>query len=68
MANDVLSTIDPCISSPLKATRAATVEMLSMIVDFNPHIFREFLLKQARTVADARNVGNLGEWPKRILR
>ena len=59
MANDVLSTIDPCISSPLKATRAATVEMLQMIVDFNPHIFREYLIKQARTIPDSKNVSGL---------
>lgn len=56
MTNDVLSTIDPCISSSLSTTRAATVELLTMIVDFNPQLFRDFLLKQFRVISESRNV------------
>lgn len=56
MTNDVLSTIDPCISSSLSTTRAATVELLTMIVDFNPQLFRDFLLKQFRVIPESRNV------------
>lgn len=56
MANDVLATIDPCITSSLSSTRAATVELLSMIVDFNAQLFRDYLLKQFRTIPESRNV------------
>ncbi|KAI1719250.1 component of IIS longevity pathway SMK-1 domain-containing protein [Ditylenchus destructor] len=55
MANDVLATIDPCITSSLSSTRAATVELLSMIVDFNPQLFRDYLLKQFRTIPESKN-------------
>lgn len=56
MANDVLGIIDPCISSPLASTRTATVELLSIIVDFNPQIFRDFLVKQFRLIPESKNV------------
>lgn len=56
MDNDVLNTIDPCISSPLATTRTATVELLTIIVDFNPQIFREFLVKQFRRIPESKNV------------
>jgi hypothetical protein len=56
MDNDVLNTIDPCISSTLATTRTATVELLTIIVDFNPQIFREFLLKQSRRIPETKNV------------
>ncbi len=56
MANDVLGIIEPCITSKLPATRTATVELLTMIVDFNPQIFRDYLIKQARTVPENKNV------------
>ncbi|KAL3068072.1 hypothetical protein niasHT_038062 [Heterodera trifolii] len=46
--NNVLGTIDPCISSPLPSTRTATVELLTIVVDFNPQLFRDFLMKQSR--------------------
>jgi protein phosphatase-4 regulatory subunit 3 len=55
MANDVLGIIEPCITSKLPATRTATVELLTMIVDFNPQIFRDYLIKQARTVPENKN-------------
>lgn len=56
MSNDVMATIDPCISSPLSSTRAATVELLTMIVDFNPQLFRDYLVKQFRVIPETRNV------------
>uniref|UniRef100_A0A914HJF2 Serine/threonine-protein phosphatase 4 regulatory subunit 3-like central domain-containing protein n=1 Tax=Globodera rostochiensis TaxID=31243 RepID=A0A914HJF2_GLORO len=46
--NNVLGTIDPCISSSLPTTRTATVELLTIVVDFNPQLFRDFLMKQSR--------------------
>uniref|UniRef100_A0A915CWL2 Serine/threonine-protein phosphatase 4 regulatory subunit 3-like central domain-containing protein n=1 Tax=Ditylenchus dipsaci TaxID=166011 RepID=A0A915CWL2_9BILA len=55
MANDVLATIDPCITSTLSSTRAATVELLTMIVDFSPQIFRDYLVKQFRVIPETRN-------------
>uniref|UniRef100_A0A1I8C0F9 SMK-1 domain-containing protein n=1 Tax=Meloidogyne hapla TaxID=6305 RepID=A0A1I8C0F9_MELHA len=55
MANNVLEIIDPCISSPLASTRTATVELLSIIVDFNAQIFRDFLVRQFRIVPEAKN-------------
>jgi len=56
MQNDVLGIIDPCISCSLASMRAATVELLTMIVDFNPQIFREHLVKQFRTIPETKNV------------
>ena len=56
MANNVLEIIDPCISSPLASTRTATVELLSIIVDFNAQIFRDFLVRQFRIVPESKNV------------
>lgn len=56
MSNDVLATIDPCITSNLSSTRAATVELLAMIVDFNPQLFRDYLVKQFRTIPETKNV------------
>uniref|UniRef100_A0A914LK23 Serine/threonine-protein phosphatase 4 regulatory subunit 3-like central domain-containing protein n=1 Tax=Meloidogyne incognita TaxID=6306 RepID=A0A914LK23_MELIC len=55
MANNVLEIIDPCISSPLASTRTATVELLSIIVDFNAQIFRDFLVRQFRIVPESKN-------------
>lgn len=52
--NNVLGTIDPCISSSLATTRTATVELLTIIVDFNPQLFRDYLMKQSRQ--EGRNV------------
>ena len=52
----MLSTIDPCISSTLASTRSATVELLTIIVDFNPQIFRDFLVKQFPLIPESKNV------------
>lgn len=52
MSNDVLGTIEPCLRSPDAVTRTTTVDMLAMLVDFNPQQIREYLLKQAKDKND----------------
>jgi hypothetical protein len=56
LQNDVLGIIDPCISSVLPSMRAVTVELLTLIIDFNQQIFREYLIKQFRQVPETKNV------------
>jgi hypothetical protein len=54
--NDMLSAINLCISNGLPSTRNSAIEIISMIVDYNPMFMRDFLLKQARTVSEDKPV------------
>lgn len=47
--------------------RAATVELLTIIVDFNPQIFREHLIKQYRTISESQNVKDYRTMPYSYL-
>ncbi|VDK68926.1 unnamed protein product [Onchocerca ochengi] len=55
MQNDVLAAIEPCITSKDVQTRATTVEMFVMIVEFNPQTARDYLLQQGRGFGEAKN-------------
>ncbi|MFH4979414.1 hypothetical protein AB6A40_006123 [Gnathostoma spinigerum] len=55
MQNDVLATIEPCIMSKDVQTRASTVELFVMMVEFNPQTVRDFLLQQGRTLSESKN-------------
>ncbi|MCP9264803.1 SMEK (Dictyostelium Suppressor of MEK null)-like [Dirofilaria immitis] len=55
MQNDVLAAIEPCITSKDVQTRATTVEMFVMIVEFNPQAARDYLLQQGRGFGEAKN-------------
>uniref|UniRef100_A0A915PJI6 Serine/threonine-protein phosphatase 4 regulatory subunit 3-like central domain-containing protein n=1 Tax=Setaria digitata TaxID=48799 RepID=A0A915PJI6_9BILA len=55
MQNDVLAAIEPCITSKDLQTRATTVEMFVMIVEFNPQTARDYLLQQGRGFGEAKN-------------
>ncbi|CAD6197065.1 unnamed protein product [Caenorhabditis auriculariae] len=46
--NDVLGTIEPCLKSPDVETRAAMVGMLSLLVEHNPQLVRDYMIKQAK--------------------
>lgn len=59
MQNDVLAAIEPCITSKDVQTRATTVEMFVMIVEFNPQTARDYLLQQGRGFGEAKNVSFL---------
>jgi protein phosphatase-4 regulatory subunit 3 len=54
--NDLLSAISLCISSGLASTRNSAIEIISMIVDYNPVFMRDFLLRQARSVPENKPV------------
>ncbi|EJW78478.1 hypothetical protein WUBG_10613 [Wuchereria bancrofti] len=56
MQNDVLAAIEPCITSKDVQTRATTVEMFVMIVEFNPQTARDYLLQQGRGFGEAKNL------------
>ncbi|CAD5223716.1 unnamed protein product [Bursaphelenchus okinawaensis] len=56
---DMLSGIDLCISSPLPTTRVASIDVISMIVDYNPIFMRDFLYKQAKSIPEDRPDGVL---------
>lgn len=56
MQNDVLAAIEPCITSKDVQTRATTVEMFVMIVEFNPQAARDYLLQQGRGFGETKNV------------
>ncbi|CAG9538457.1 unnamed protein product [Cercopithifilaria johnstoni] len=55
MQNDVLAAIEPCITSKDIQTRATTVEMFVMIVEFNPQTARDYLLQQGRGFGESKN-------------
>uniref|UniRef100_A0A1I7XKX4 SMK-1 domain-containing protein n=1 Tax=Heterorhabditis bacteriophora TaxID=37862 RepID=A0A1I7XKX4_HETBA len=50
--NDVLGTIEPCIMSPDADTRVTIVDMLSLLVEHNPQLIRDYLLRQAKEKSD----------------
>lgn len=57
--HDMLSGIDLCISSGLPSTRNACIDIVSMIVDYNPIFMRDFLFKQAKSVPEENPVSPL---------
>jgi hypothetical protein len=52
----MLSAINLCISNGLPSTRNSAIEIVSMIVDYNPVFMRDFLLRQTRSVAEDKPV------------
>jgi hypothetical protein len=59
LTNDMLSAVNLCISNGLPSTRNSAVEIVSMIVDYNPVFMRDFLLRQTRSVAEDKPVSFL---------
>lgn len=56
LTNDMLSAINLCISNGLPSTKNSAIEIISLIVDYNPVFMRDFLLRQARNVPDDKPV------------
>lgn len=56
LTNDMLSAINLCISNGLRSTRNSAIEIISMIVDYNPVFMRDFLLRQSRGIAEDKPV------------
>ncbi|CAD5232966.1 unnamed protein product [Bursaphelenchus xylophilus] len=49
---EMLAGIDLCISSPYPSTRVACIDVISMIIDYNPIFMRDFLFKQAKSIPE----------------
>lgn len=56
MQNDLLAAIEPCILSEDPQTRATTVEVFVMIVEFSPQIARDYFFQQGRGLSESKNV------------
>lgn len=48
MQNDVLATIEPSIRSADIDTRVTIIEVLVMLVEYNPQTVREYVIRQAK--------------------
>ncbi len=46
MSHGVLSAVEECLLSKEQTTRAATIEVFAMIVDYSPQLARDYLLAQ----------------------
>lgn len=49
---DIMSIIEPCVRSPDAVTRNTIVDLVSLLVEHNPQLVRDFLLKQAKDKND----------------